>query len=276
MTRAASRLDRIRKHLPKGRRLPAELTGFAKLVVSERGARHDLLELTWTDPLPLLNADRGALDAMLPFLRLGDGGVIALFWHDASPCVVHCDSEGGAAVIASSFADFLVRLARPTRELLERLEIESALDTAKLVEPGAAKARIPASLSRSFAAWIESHSLSAKPTASPDARVLADRLLAISKRMISDGLSKVYNSRSIHWTTEFRIERGGTQGTEWTITYLDYGKWLPLPARYDVLALWPELLRSMKKPNARSFELSVWKDGHVFVDRGNQLTIEPR
>jgi hypothetical protein len=252
--------------------LPKELSEFAKLVVSERGPRHDRMELTWTDPLPLLNADRGALDSILPFVRMGDGGVIALFWHDAEPCVVHCDSEGESAVIASSFVDFLARLARPTPDFMDRMEIETAIDTSKLIDPGPAPKRVAASLARKFSAWLESHSLSAKPDDSPVGSVLAQKLVAMAQRMLEDGLSKVYKPSSVHWSMEFHIE---SSGSEWAVTYRDYGKWYPLPSSYELLAIWPELLPLTKKPGARRFELSVWKDGHVYVDGGNQLTIEP-
>jgi hypothetical protein len=251
--------------------LPTELTAFAKLVVSERGPRHDRMELTWSDPRPLLNAGPRALESLLPFLRLGDGGVIALWWHDNDPSVVHCDSEGQVAVVALSFPDFLSRFAHPTPGFAERLEIDAPIDTSPLVATARPK-RIPAALSNAFSAWVESQSLSAKPDASAGASQLAKKLQAIARRMLQDGLSKVYKLRDFHWTMTYRVEH---KSTPWKVTYLDYGKWIPLPKRYDLVALLPELARLMKNPRQRRFELSVWKDGHVFVDRGNQLTIDP-
>lgn len=270
MSRASTKLASIRKHLPRKRRLPKELGGFAKLVVSERGPRHDLASFTWTDPRPLLNADRNAVESLLPFLRLGDGGVVALFWHDdAEPSVVHCDSEGQYAVIATSFTDFLARLARPTPDFTERLELDAPIDTSSLVPKTRRHERIPAALSHRFATWVDSHSLSATPDSSADASLLAQKLLEIARHMLKDGLSRVYNLRAFHWTVELRVQRN-------VVTYLDYGKWIPLPATYDIAALLPQLSRLLKHPRARRFDISIWKDGHVFVDGGNQLTIEPR
>jgi hypothetical protein len=256
MPRSVSKLTALRKRLPKNKRLPKELATLAQR-----------MDLSWTDPRPLLNAGKSVLDSLLPFRRLGDGGVIALWWHESEPCVVHCDSEGQFAVIAVSFPDFLQRLAHPTADFAERLELDAPVDASARPKP------IPAKLSRAFSKWVEGQSLAAKPDASAAASELAEKLQGIARTMLRDGLSKVYKLRDFHWTVELRVER---KLTTWNVTYLDYGKWIPLPDRYDLVALLPDLTRLLKNPRARRFDLSIWKDGHVFVNRGNQLTIQPQ
>lgn len=248
-------------------RWPRQLGAFAKLVSDARSG----LSLTWTDPCPLLNVNRGARESLLPFARLGDGGVVALWLQNGEQRVVHCDSEGQHAVVAVSFADFLARLARPRTALLDRLELDGPLDTARLA-PATRPRRIPASLQRELARWLDSHSLSARPSASKDALKVARELRRVAARMLEDGLSKVYRPRDPHWSVELRLAR---EGTAWSASYLDFGKWYPVPRRYRLQELALDLVPLLKDPRKRRFELSISKDGNVYADRGNQLAIEP-
>lgn len=67
-------------------------------------------KLRFVDPEPLAWA--GARAVLVPFLLLGDGGFVALWYFAAKPAVIQCDSEGGHRVVASDFDDFLLRMKR--------------------------------------------------------------------------------------------------------------------------------------------------------------------
>jgi hypothetical protein len=76
MTRAGELVASIRERLPPGMSLPGEFRGFVELVTDERG--RDMMNVAWSDACPLLNADDAAGEVFVPFLLLGDGGVVAL------------------------------------------------------------------------------------------------------------------------------------------------------------------------------------------------------
>lgn len=251
--------------------VPPELPGFIALVTSPKGPAGDALNIAWQDPTALLNVDKAARADFVPFILLGDGGMIALWKDGEEQRVVFHDSEGQHAVLALSFAEFLVRLAKPSAALLEQVELEHALDTSKLVRYEKPKA-IPAAVNRRLARWLEQHSLSAKPTTkSPATGKLRRALVAMAQRMLGDGLSKMNKPSDAFWQLDVRLVKSRNT---WKASYLDYGKWQEVPARYGLLELLPELLPLMKSSKP-SYELSIFKDGQVFADGGNQLTLEP-
>ena len=74
-------LERLRRRVPKGKKLP-DLTKVATFVA-----------LKTKDPRPLTH--EALAGALVPFVVLGDGGVVALWYRDAAePPVVHVSSEG--------------------------------------------------------------------------------------------------------------------------------------------------------------------------------------
>jgi hypothetical protein len=270
MSRAASQLAAISKRLAKGMQLPAEFPAFVSLVISPKGPRADALRVGWSDPTGLLNVDEAAKSELVPFLKLADGGGIA-FWKDGEELrIVLYDSEGGHEVLAHDFRDFLARLRKPTKAFRERIELDADLDVSELISPTKPKP-VPAALNRKLAGWIESHSLNGPVLKSADGEKLRKQLVAMAGRMLADGLSKVYKPRASFWQMDVLVVKGKEH---WTATYLDYGKWHDLPAKYGVSELLPALLPLLKSRKTR-YSINIWKSGEVFVDKGNQLVLEP-
>lgn len=269
LTRSARKVAAIRRKLPRELDLPAAFPAFADLVTHPKDRARDLMNLTWSDPRPLLNVDRSAAKACVPFLLLADGGVVA-FWIEGTDLrVVTCDSEGQFAVLARNFHDFVARLTTPDAALRERLELEGPLDTRPMGRMSKPRP-VPASIQTSFTQWVAHHALDAKTPQTASLQSLRDALHALARRMLEDGLSKVYTAKSPHWTKSFLLSQSGGG---WKVTYLDYGKWRPVPAKYGFAKLLPALLAAMKS-RKKTYELNVWQDGRVFADRGNQLSID--
>ena len=70
----------------------------------------------------------------------------------------------------------------------------------------------------------------------------------------------------------FQIERGG-DGV--TITYLDFGKWYPVPAKYNLMDEVVALLKLVKNKKRRRYELSTCSAGIVSIDRDRELVLVP-
>jgi len=82
----------------------------------------------------------------------------------------------------------------------------------------------------------------------------------------------VNKPRDFYWSMDIRlVKRGGS----WRATYMDYGKWHDLSAKYGLVEFLPALLSLMKNPRKPGYELCIVKDGQVFADGGNELTLEP-
>lgn len=270
MSRAQTQLAAISKRLPKGAQLPAEFAAFVSLVTHPTSPRQDALRVAWSNFTSLLNVDKSAASEFLPFLKHADGGGVA-FWYDGEhQRIAAYDSEGGYEVLALDFRDFLARLGSPTEEFRERIELDVDLDTSELIPPTTPRP-VPEEFNNKLTAWIESHSLSAPKLKSAEGEQMRQSLVAIAERMVVDGLSKMYTPRSVFWNWNLLLEK---QGDSWRVTYRDYGKWYDLPARYELVELLPTLLPLMKSRKTR-YELSIMKTGEVFVDRGNELAIEP-
>jgi hypothetical protein len=270
MSRALTKLAVIRKRLTKGIEMPAEFPAFVSLVTSPKGPRDDALRVGWSDPTELLNVDKSVAAEFVPFLKLADGGGVA-FWKDGEhQRIALYDSEGGHSILALDFRDFIARVGKPTKDFRERIELDADVDTSELIPPTTPKP-VPAALNRKLTAWIESHSLSAPKLKSADGEKLREQLVAMGRRMLVDGLSKVHKPQSVFWTLDLLLVK---RGENWQATYLDFGKWYDLPTKYGLIELVPALLPLMKSRKAR-YALNIWKDGQVYVDKGNELTLEP-
>jgi hypothetical protein len=269
-TRPARKVAAIQRKLPDKIELPVEFAAFVKLVTHPKDRLRDLMNVTWSDPRPLLNADKSAVETFVPFVLFADGGVAAL-WLDGSDLrVATCDSEGQFEVLAEDFGDFVARLGDSDASLLDQMELDAPLDAGAVV-PGRKARRVPQSTQKAFDRWVARHSLDAKPIKTESSDVLRSALHAIARRMLEDGLSRVYTPDSPFWTGDFQLRQAGGR---WNVTYLDYGEWRPVPTKYGFEALLPALLAVMKT-RKKGYELSVWMDGTVFADRGNQLVLEP-
>jgi hypothetical protein len=90
--------DEVRRRVPKGRKLPGQFDDFmgAKL----------LFRVEWND-LDAYALKPSATKEAVPFLRLPDGGLVALWYHAPEPAVVHIGGHGELKVIASDFGNFL-------------------------------------------------------------------------------------------------------------------------------------------------------------------------
>jgi hypothetical protein len=106
---------------------------------------------------------------------------------------------------------------------------------------------------------------------SPASEAVRSALLAIGARMLTSGLSKVFKPGARRWNFKLRLAE---QAGQWTVEYLDYGAWSPLPADYGFSELLPALLALMKSPLSM-YELTIHHDGRVYGDGGNQLNLEP-
>jgi hypothetical protein len=268
--RAVRKVAAIERKLPSKSKLPPEFAGFVELVTDAKAPARDRMNVTWSDPRPLLNADKAAVDAFVPFLLFGDGGVVGLWVDGGDLRVASCDSEGQYGVLAQDFRDFVALLANPGAELLERLELEAPLDTRALA-PWHEPRPVPGAMQKAFAKWVASHALDAKTPQTAATDGLRKTLHGVASRMLADGLSKVYKPESPHWSLWFRLAR---EASGWSVTYVDSGEWREVPAKYGFAAVLPELLAAMKS-RKKSYELSIKRDGHVYADRGNELVLEP-
>ena len=178
--------------------------------------------------------------------------------------------SGSIRVLAQDFRDFLALLANPGEELRQRLEIDAPLDTRALA-PDHKPEGVPAATQEAFSQWVAGHALDANTAQTAATEVLRKTLHALARRMLEDGLSKVYKADSPHWSMSFRLTQVEDQ---WTVTYLDFGQWDAVPEKYGFAAILPELLPAMKT-RKKSYELSIKEDGRVYADRGNQLELRP-
>ena len=71
---------------------------------------------------------------------------------------------------------------------------------------------------------------------------------------------------------DFRIER---DGDDLSITYLDFGAWYPVPAKYKLKDEVVELLKLVKSKRRRRYELSTCSAGIVSIDRDRELVLVP-
>jgi hypothetical protein len=90
--------------------------------------------------------------------------------------------------------------------------------------------------------------------------------------MLSDGRSKVYNLSSTRWSLKFRIQR---DGDGLAITYLDYGEWYAVPAKYKLAKEVEMLLKLVKHKRRAQYDLSTSSSGIVSIDRDRELLLMP-
>ena len=69
---------------------------------------------------------------------------------------------------------------------------------------------------------------------------------------------------------DFRIER---DGEDLSITYLDFGEWYPVPAKYKLAEEVAALLELVKNKKRRRYELSICSAGIVSIARDRELVL---
>jgi hypothetical protein len=253
--------DQVRRHVPKGRKLPARFDDFLRANLPFR--------VEWND-LDAYGLKPSATKSALPFLRLPDGGLVALWYHAAEPAVVHIGGHGELKVVASDFDNFLKGIGARRSGLPDIDEGDEKFAVAGVGgKPNAAG--LPA-LQEKFNKWFKQHTSLLEPLAAPAAEALRQRVHRIAEDMIREGRSKVYTLSSPWWSMDFRIER---DGDDLSITYLDFGEWYPVPARYKLAEEVEALLTLVKNKKRRRYELSTCRGGLVSIERDRELVLVP-
>jgi hypothetical protein len=264
-------LQTITRRLPAGFKLPAGFDAFVRTAAAADLRSSPWFLVTWTDPVGF-ELKREAGRELLPFLRLGDGGAVA-FWLGARPhvAIVHFDSEGGKRLVAASFADFVRRLAR-SRTGVEDLDDREEGKQAIVVPGIAAKPAVAVGpLKKAFARWCAANSALEPPTRSADGERVRQLLVAVTRKMLRDGRSRVYKVRDSWWTFDFVLK---STKERIDVTYLDYGAWYPVPASYGMGPIMADLVRLTKHPRQRRYEVTVICDGSVSVNDDRELLLE--
>ncbi|HJT35142.1 MAG TPA: hypothetical protein VJ783_24160 [Pirellulales bacterium] len=253
--------DEIRRRVPNGRMLPAR---FGDLLRAELQFR-----VEW-NALDDYGLKPSAMNDAVPFLRLPDGGVVALWYHSVEPAIVHIGAYGELQVIASNFENFLSGIEMRCCGLPDIDEGEASYSV-----PGVCGrpdlAGLPA-LQEKFDKWFKQHTSLLEPFVSRETELLRKRLLRIAEDMIRDGCSKVYTLSSPWWSMDFRIER---DDEELSITYLDFGEWYRVPTKYKIGGVIEALLSLAKNKKLRQYEVSICSAGIVSIDRDRELVLVP-
>jgi hypothetical protein len=255
------RIEQIRKKLPAGAKLPSS---FGRLMEDKLP-----VDIRWTS-LAQYELKSSASKEAVPFLALGDGGIICFWFHGDPAPIVHIGAHGEVEVVAANFDAFL-------RDINSRRTGISDLDEADepIRIPGVRKAatrKKHKKLQVQLQEWFESHSALQKPLKASTSDALRRRFVRIAKAMLKKGLSKVYSAKDDDWSMTFRAQRTGSR---LKLTYLDYGEWYDVPASYGLEATINEVLALVKHPKRKQFEIEVTVDGLVSVDRDKELVLVP-
>jgi hypothetical protein len=251
--------NQVRLRVPEGCKLPAPFDEFV------RAGPPFCVEWTELDDFGL---KQSAMKEALPFLRLSDGGLVVLWYHAVEPAVVHLGSEGERKVVACDFDNFLKGV---TARKSGVPDIDSGEQDFSVpgIDGGPDAAELPALQDR-FDKWFKQHTSLLEPLATPAAEALRQRVHNIAEDMLEDGCSKVYTRSSSWWSMNFRIER---DGDDLSITYLDFGKWYPVPDKYKLAEDVAALLTLVKNKEKRRYELLICCAGIVSIDGDRELLL---
>lgn len=251
----------VRRHVPRGYELPPRFDDFVRAEPPYR--------VEWND-LDSYSLKPTATKEAVPFLRLPDGGLVALWYCDPSPAVVHIGAHGELQVLARDFDDFLRALAVKRSGLPDFDEANEPF-RAPGVSGRPNTKELPVLQAR-FQDWFKRHTSLREPLTSPEAEALRQRVFQVAERMVHDGLSKVYTAASPWWSINFRVERGRK---EVSVTYLDFGKWYPVPKKYRLRDEVPALLGLVLHKARSQYDLTVCSPGIVSIDRDRELLLVP-
>lgn len=253
--------DQVRRRIPKGCKLPARFDDFLRAKPP--------FAVEWNN-LDAYCLKPTATKEAVPFLRLPDGGLVAFWYHAAPPAIVHIGGHGELKVIAHDFDDFLKGIGARCSGLPDFDEADHAFRVPG-VKGKPTREGLPA-LQERFEAWFKKHTSLQEPLATPEAEALRQRVHRIAEEMIRDGRSKVYTLSSPWWSMSFQIER---TDMDLSISYLDYGKWYPVPKKYNLVQEVIALLKLTKHKNRSHYELSACSAGIVSIDRDRELLLVP-
>ena len=288
------RADNIEAEFPPGIRMPAALcrlcdfldrtdypiSGYMRLRPEGEGLK------AW------FGDDSEAWRQLAGFGSGPDGSILALWLYAGTDTslapVVHLGAEGDhLKVLADKFLDFLALfgigygelgfddLSKPPEEpesaarLREWLAAEFGI---RSPETGIALVQRAQARHPDFAKWVRDAEERTISRGEPEAEVLRQRVHSIAKDMIRDGRSKVYALSSPWWSINFKIER---DGRDLLITYLDFGEWYPVPAKYKLVEEAAALLECVKNKERLHYELSACIAGIVSVGPNKELVLVP-
>lgn len=251
----------VRRRVPPGRELPARFDAFVRAEPPFR--------VEWND-LDSYSLKPSATTEAVPFLRLPDGALVALWYHAPAPAVVLIGGHGELKVLARDFDDILRALAARKSGVPDFDESDTPFVVPGTTgKPGTDD--LPA-LQERFELWVAVHTALLPPLQSPATEALRERVYRIAEAMIHGGLSKVYTLASCWWSMNFRAER---RGRELSVAYLDYGQWYPVPDEYEMSAAVAELLELVQDKGRDCYEFVVLCQGLVSVDHDRQLLLTP-
>lgn len=254
-------IERIRKKLPARAKLPAS---FTRLV----GAQLPV-DVKWTN-LTQYELKSSASKESVPFLQLGDGGLVCFWFHEDTVPIIHIGAHGELEIVASDFDEFLRAINSRRTGLPDLDEADEPIHVAGIKKAPVRKKH--AKLQAQLAKWFEAHSALQKPLKTDTSDTLRRRVFSIATAMIKDGRSKVYPAKHRYWSMTFRAERIGSR---FKLSYLDYGEWYPVPASYGLESVMNKVLALVKHPKRNQFEIEATVDGLVSVDRDKELVLVP-
>lgn len=253
--------DEIRRRVPNGRMLPARFDDFLCAELPFR--------VEW-NALDDYGLKPSAMNDAVPFLRLSNGGVVALWYDSVEPAIVHIGAHGELQVIASNFDDFLRGIEMRCCGLPDIDEDEASYSVPGVC--GRPNLAGLTALQEKLDKWFRQQTSLLEPFVSREAESLRKRLFKIAEDMIRDGCSKVYALSSPWWSMHFRIERDGDQ---LSISYLDFGEWYRIPNEYKIVDDVKTLIELSKSKNQRRYEVSICSAGIVSIDRDRELVLVP-
>lgn len=251
----------VRRRIPEGCDLPTRFDDFLRA--------EPPFEVEWND-LDSYCLKPTATKEAVPFLRLSDGGLVAFWFCEASPAIVHIGGHGELKVLARSFDDFLKATGQRCSglpdfdEAAQPFRVHGVRGKPRTHELPALQAR--------FDSWHKEHTSLQTPLRTPESEELRQRVFQISEDMIRDGCSKVYTLASVWWSMNFRIER---DGTGLSITYLDYGEWYPVSEKYELDDAVVALFQLVEHKTQSHYEMSTCSAGIVSIDRDRELVLVP-
>ncbi len=256
-------LEALRRRVPEGRTLPTAL--------SEVGA---FVKLRTKDPRTLTHEELGR--TLVPFLVLGDGGVVALWYRErGEPPVVHVSSEGEHRVVAKDVRDFVARLGAG------KTGVPELDDDPKLVRARARRATPktkPASLAalqtalRKVVAAAEP-----RPESSVDGTKLCQGLLRATASLVTKGYFGPYDRRLGSWSVRCRAQKVGGAWQLEDARPTKTGEFAWQPTQHEALVLaWPKLLELVKDKRRPAYELTIYSyptGRGISIDRDRQLRL---
>jgi hypothetical protein len=262
-------VNSIKKNLPKGAKLPKGFAFFVKKVEKSDASKYGFFNVQWSNPQKF-GLKKQSLQYIVPFLRLGDGGVVALWLRnpDSIP-IVYFDSEGGKIVVSISFEDFLLKVQNHTTKISD---IDSALSTIRFLQPEGVLRSVQntSKLKKEFRTWLRNYSSLQKPTFRKETEEIRKKCIAIAKAMLRDGLSRVFRVANEWWSFDFQV---CIKNKRIEITYLDYGKWFILPKKYGLENEIKKLLQYVKNKKMKRFNFTVSSFGTVSVNKDIELVL---